>query len=840
MGPPTPPRRSFSSAESGNLTPPSTIDWKDASAATKFTEEIAPLRAAMEPKLREYLGRANNEQAVGVTKLAGQCSDKNRLASESEDDWDCHSIRDDYVYSPARTILSEYGRASELDEPDAFTKDRDGGENHPAFTHHHETGGWNGPSRNGNWEEEIKTIDSVNELVSPASGEKEIVLYITWRDGRQTCHPLSAVKDKAPQKVLQFYERNFALHSLKSPLKAATATVPMSKFPTASTETIADDEQSQGSWSQSPLDREMLAKTFHDRGSAASAIDKLNERFGRSRSERVEQLFSDSSTWSRKLADKQPRASEECLGHGHRLSGVETSGMPYAVGRKDFLPAVDKVRSFPRGPSLPFATVGLSDAEAELAIANKYIRLLESHLGELIGTERFISAKGQEKSAPAGSDTKGLPIAQCRAQLEDIANDIQCIRKAGTTTHVVHSELAAVKEQLANLTARLNTKDVSAPSLGVDAMASAKSGMGADQDQDLHGDKNFDCKDLIMRVDSLGKRLKAKIGALKGRVDHLVCQVDIQPGHIPHDSSLGSRLNDVEQNSIAASHRLNQLESAVGYDSSMNLAEVPSDRACIQQALTDLTASISELKEELGQVKQRGIEIPINLGRIERRLDEVHDVRRATKDSSAERQQTESARVEAVKEGNYALKFRLEKLEQLVDATRKEKIKFSDHSGRFNDLEARFQGHVQSLLDASIRLDGLDKLVGCGERGPSAGSLAPGQSQQKSLISLEAHVAELDKLQKVTSPSMRLPVRLPNNAGGRTSGYGGGCSGGRGLKNNVPQQQTTSTTTPEPSTPRVAPPVIRVSANTTEAGTQPNPADDPNQSRSYSWGGGEW
>ncbi|TKA68985.1 hypothetical protein B0A49_05156 [Cryomyces minteri] len=778
MGPPTPPRRSFSSAESGNLTPPSTIDWKDASAATKFTEEIAPLRAAMEPKLREYLGRANNEQAVGVTKLAGQCSDKNRLASESEADWDCHSIRDDYVYSPARTILSEYGRASEFDEPDAFTKDGDGGENHPAFTHHH-------------------------ELVSPASGEKEIVLYITWMDGRQTCHPLSAVKDKAPQKMLQLYERNFALHSLKSPLKAATATVPMSKFPTASTETIADDEQSQDSWSQPPLDREMLAKTFHDRGSAASAIDKLNERFGKLRSERVEQLFSDSSTWSRKLADKQPRASEECLGHGHRLPGVETSGMPYAVGRKDFLPAVDKVWSFPRGPSLPFATVGLSDAEAELAIANKYIRLLESHLGELIGTERFISAKGQEKFTPAGSDTKGLPIAQCRAQLEDIANNIQCIRKAGTTTHVVHSELAAVKEQLANLTARLNTKDVSAPSFGVDAMASAKSGMGADQDQDLQGDKNPDCKDLTMGVDSLEKRLEAKIEALKGRVDHLVCQVDIQPGHIPHDSSLGSRLNDVEQNSIAVSHRLNQLESAVGYDSSMNLAEVPSDRACIQQVLTDLTASVSELKEELGQVKQRGIE-------------------------------TKSARVEAVKEGNYALKFRLEKLEQLVDATRKEKIKFSDHSGRFNNLEARFQGHVQSLLDVFSRLDGLDKLVGCGERGPSAGSLAPGQSQQKSPISLEARVAELDKLQKMTSPSMQLPVRLPNNARGRASGYGGGYSGGRGLQKNVPQQQTTNTTTPEPSTPRVAPPVVRVSANTTEAGTQPNPADDSNQSRSYS------
>ncbi|KAK5243033.1 hypothetical protein LTR16_008143, partial [Cryomyces antarcticus] len=152
----------------------------------------------------------------------------------------------------------------------------------------------------------------------------------------------------------------------------------MSKFPTASAETIADDEQSQYSWSQSVLDKEMLATTFHDRGSAASAIDKLNERFGKSRSERVEQLFPDFSTWSRKLAEG------ECLGHGHRLSGVETSGMPYAVGRTDFLPSSDKTPSLPRGPYLPFATVVSSDAEAELAIANKYTSSLESHLGELI------------------------------------------------------------------------------------------------------------------------------------------------------------------------------------------------------------------------------------------------------------------------------------------------------------------------------------------------------------------------------------------------------------------------------------------------------------------------
>ncbi|KAK5199418.1 hypothetical protein LTR16_006274, partial [Cryomyces antarcticus] len=302
-----------------------------------------------------------------------------------------------------------------------------------------------------------------------------------------------------------------------------------------------------------------------------------------------------------------------------------------------------------------------------------------------------------------------------RAQLENIANDIQCIKKAGTTTDVVLSELTAVKERLASLTARFNAKDVSTPSLGVDAMASNKNEI------------------------------------LEGHIRNPECQVGVGPDCVPFDSPLKSHLDDVEKDGIAVCRRLDQLESAIGYDSSVELAEVPSDRASIQQVLTDLTASSS-----------------IDLSRIEQRLKEAHKALQLTEDIFEARQQTQSIRAEAVEEENHALKSPLEKLEQLVDAMRIENIKGNDHSAWFKDLKARlqahegledrFQGHVQHVFDALSRLHEIKKLlVGCRERGATATSLAPGQSQQKSSILLEAR-AELEKLQRVTSPSMRFPV----------------------------------------------------------------------------------
>ncbi|TVY59570.1 Chromatin-associated protein swi6 [Lachnellula suecica] len=52
----------------------------------------------------------------------------------------------------------------------------------------------------GNWEEQIIAIDACE------GGEGSVVVYLTWKGGHKTQHPLSQVYKRCPQRMLKFYE----------------------------------------------------------------------------------------------------------------------------------------------------------------------------------------------------------------------------------------------------------------------------------------------------------------------------------------------------------------------------------------------------------------------------------------------------------------------------------------------------------------------------------------------------------------------------------------------------------------------------------------------------------
>lgn len=52
----------------------------------------------------------------------------------------------------------------------------------------------------GNWEEQIVAIDACE------GGEGAVVVYLTWKGGHKTQHPLSQVYKRCPQRMLKFYE----------------------------------------------------------------------------------------------------------------------------------------------------------------------------------------------------------------------------------------------------------------------------------------------------------------------------------------------------------------------------------------------------------------------------------------------------------------------------------------------------------------------------------------------------------------------------------------------------------------------------------------------------------
>lgn len=52
----------------------------------------------------------------------------------------------------------------------------------------------------GSWEEDVKAIDACEGT------NGDVHVYLTWRDGHRTQHPLDMVYKRCPQKMLKFYE----------------------------------------------------------------------------------------------------------------------------------------------------------------------------------------------------------------------------------------------------------------------------------------------------------------------------------------------------------------------------------------------------------------------------------------------------------------------------------------------------------------------------------------------------------------------------------------------------------------------------------------------------------
>ena len=53
----------------------------------------------------------------------------------------------------------------------------------------------------GSWEHEVVAIDACE-----GQNDSAVVVYLTWRGGQKTQHPLQQVYKRCPQKMLSFYE----------------------------------------------------------------------------------------------------------------------------------------------------------------------------------------------------------------------------------------------------------------------------------------------------------------------------------------------------------------------------------------------------------------------------------------------------------------------------------------------------------------------------------------------------------------------------------------------------------------------------------------------------------
>ncbi|QSZ35874.1 hypothetical protein DSL72_006996 [Monilinia vaccinii-corymbosi] len=54
----------------------------------------------------------------------------------------------------------------------------------------------------GSWEDDVLTIEAME------GPNAEVVVYLTWKGGHKSQHPLHAVYKRCPQKMLSFYERH--------------------------------------------------------------------------------------------------------------------------------------------------------------------------------------------------------------------------------------------------------------------------------------------------------------------------------------------------------------------------------------------------------------------------------------------------------------------------------------------------------------------------------------------------------------------------------------------------------------------------------------------------------
>jgi hypothetical protein len=68
---------------------------------------------------------------------------------------------------------------------------------------------WKPPT--GSWEEHVTGIDACE------GNDNNVVVYLTWKGGHKTQHPLAAVYKRCPQKMLKFYESHLFVPLLLIP-----------------------------------------------------------------------------------------------------------------------------------------------------------------------------------------------------------------------------------------------------------------------------------------------------------------------------------------------------------------------------------------------------------------------------------------------------------------------------------------------------------------------------------------------------------------------------------------------------------------------------------------------
>ncbi|KAI1004643.1 hypothetical protein K3495_g3570 [Podosphaera aphanis] len=63
----------------------------------------------------------------------------------------------------------------------------------------------------GSWEEEVIKIDACE------GSEGNVIVYLTWKGGHKSQHPLSQIYKRCPQKMLKFYEAHLVFKAIDSP-----------------------------------------------------------------------------------------------------------------------------------------------------------------------------------------------------------------------------------------------------------------------------------------------------------------------------------------------------------------------------------------------------------------------------------------------------------------------------------------------------------------------------------------------------------------------------------------------------------------------------------------------
>lgn len=67
-------------------------------------------------------------------------------------------------------------------------------------------GDWR-PSSTGNWEKQIKTIETIER----DEKSNDLVIYLRWKNGKGSKIKNNLVRDKAPQTLIDFYEKHLSV-----------------------------------------------------------------------------------------------------------------------------------------------------------------------------------------------------------------------------------------------------------------------------------------------------------------------------------------------------------------------------------------------------------------------------------------------------------------------------------------------------------------------------------------------------------------------------------------------------------------------------------------------------